>query len=253
MLRSLPILARLGLTALLATMFIGAAASAFQVLFHYDKRDDVPGFSIDDIKAAYHGLDAPSKLLTALERNHPEPPHALSKDDRDTLLKWLQSPRIQEDFQSPDLGPQSPAEIVASNCASCHSPAAKPPFKSHPLTIQSWSDVQKIAFSRKVEPTPMHIITLSAHTHAPAMAMMGIIAAALIMHTRLPRAFSSALIAILGVSLFADIASWFLTRHHENFAYVIFLAGAIFNATFTLAILLTLADLWLPTKRSKPA
>lgn len=251
MLRSLPILTRLGLTALLATMFIGAAASAFQVLFHYNKRDDVPGFTIDDIKAAYHGLNAPAKMLTAIERGHPDPPNALSADDRDTLLKWLQSPRIQEDFNSLDLGPQSPAEIVASSCAACHTPNPKPPQKSHPLTIQSWADVQKIAFPRKVEPTPMNIVTLSAHTHAPAMAMMGIIAAALLMHTRLPRGVSSALIAVMGLALFADIASWFLTRHHENFAYVILIAGGLFNGTFTLAILLTLADLWWPTKRAR--
>lgn len=229
-------------------MLLGALASVLHMAFYYDKRDDQKGLTIDDVKAAYHGLDAPSKMLVSVEDGHPE---NLSKDDRETLVKWLKSTRVQEDYQSLDLGASSPAEIVSSNCAECHSAkAAKPDPKAQALKLDSWADVQKIALARKVEPTPINIVVLSAHTHAPSMSMMGLAALGLMWMTRLPRGLVGLTWALAGLGLFLDISSWFITRRYEEFAYVIVGAGGVFNAMFVLAVALTIADLWWPMRRN---
>src|SRR5258707_1260673 len=75
-----------------------------------------------------------------------------------------------------------------------------------------------------------------------------IVLCALLYAPRLPRTLIPLLIALNGLSLFADLISWWLTRTHESFVYLIAAAGAAFNASPVLIALLILADLWLPRR-----
>ena len=121
LIRDLPVLVRLGLTGLVAAFLIGLVASAQHLKWHYENRDDQKGLSLDDVKAAYHGLEAPSRLLSALNRGHPE---TLDAESRALLAKWVQSGRINEDYENIDLGVATPREILAKSCMECHSAGA---------------------------------------------------------------------------------------------------------------------------------
>lgn len=242
--RSLPFFTRLGLTGLLAALAIGMAASASHLFTHYDKRDDQKGFTRDDVKSAYHGLEAPSKLLTSLESGHPE---TLDKDRRDVLVKWIGSGRINEDYENIDLGIASPREIIASSCLECHSARADPAkAQGNTLRLDSLEDIRKVAFTRKVSPTPQNIVILSLHTHALSLGSLSLILAAMLWATRLPRGLVGLLLLVNGLALPIDLASWYFARQYEALVDAIIIAGGIYNGTTALIIGLVFLDLWWP-------
>jgi mono/diheme cytochrome c family protein len=252
-LRALPVSVRLGLSGLLVSLLMGLAASAMHLYWHYENRDERPGLTRDDITGAYHGLDAPSPLLRALERGHPE---SMAAAPRDALLAWLRGPRVAEDYDSLDLADRAPAELIAANCLSCHSRRAEgaaPAAKAVPLDY--WDDVKKIAFSREIRPAPAKITAMSMHAHALSLGIMSLVLAGLALGTGLPRWLMHGLVCVTGIALAADLAAWWGARYAEWVVLVIIVAGTVYNAGSGLLTLLVLADLWLPrraTEERKP-
>lgn len=241
-LRELPFLARLGLTALLGVILLGMAASASHLFNHYRNRDGEKAFTLDDVRAAYHGLNKPSPLLASLEAGHPE---TLKPDGREVLIKWLKSGRIAEDYDNIDLGIDSPGGIIAGDCLSCHSPRSTD-AKAAGVRLDGIENIRRLAFTKVVNRNPDNIIVMSAHAHALSLGTMAVVLCAMMWLTRLPRGLVSLLIAVNGLSLFADLLSWWLARSMEQFVYVIAGAGAVYNGSTVLIAVLVAADLWWP-------
>lgn len=243
-LRSLPFMVRLGLTGLIAALGIGLLASLQHLKWHYENRDDQKGFTLDDVKSAYHGLDAPSKLLTSLKAGHPP---EMNKDIRELLIKWVESGRVNEDYDNIDLGVASPREAIATNCLSCHSAAAAP-TKGAGLKLDGLEDIRKIAFARKVEPNSEKIVVMSLHAHGLSMATMSLVLAAMLWFSRCPRGLCALLIALNGVSLPLDLSAWWFSRQYEGLVNLIVVSGGIYNATFGLMLLVVTLELWWPKR-----
>lgn len=241
-------MARLGLTGLMAVLLMGLVASAAHLFWHYEKRDEQPGLTVDDVRSAYRGINSPSRLHESLMSGHPE---QLPKDSRQTLIKWLEGSKVAEDYDSLDLGASAPGELIAKNCVSCHSrKAEKADPRARALPLEFWDDVKKVAFARKIEPVPVKIVAMSTHAHALSLATLSIVVSLLACATRLPRGLISLLIGLTGLALMFDIASWWLAREADVFVYLIVGAGAVYNAGTALLILLITLDLWLPSKRT---
>ncbi len=243
-LRDQNLLMRLGLTGLLLTMALGLWASVKHLLHHYDKRDEVPGMTLDDVKAAYHGLDSPSKLLASLQRNHPE---ELPQKARQSLIAWLEKDKVAENYDNLDLGDDAPAELLAAHCVKCHARNATDEVAKK-LPLESWDDVRKVAFSRRVNPTPKEVVMMSMHAHAPAMATMSLVLAIMACFSRLPGWLGGGVCALMGVGLFADLGAWHLARGNADWVYAIVAGGAAYNGATALLIVLLLLDLWLPRR-----
>jgi hypothetical protein len=244
-LRDLPAGARLGLTGLLVTLLMGMAASAMHIVWHYEKRDEKPGFTKDDVLSAYHGLKAPATLLAALSAGHPD---NLKPDQRKVLTDWLSGTRVAEDYDSLDLGDMAPAEIIASSCISCHARKSTDQIASR-LPLETWEDIKKVAFPTNIEPVPIKITAVSTHTHALALASMSLVLSLLAFMSRLPRAFVSFITLVAGIGLTVDIASWWLARLDPFFINTIIAGGGLYNLSTTLLAILLIIDLWFP-KRS---
>ena len=152
-LKDLGLLFRLGVTCLVLTLLGGYVVSGIHMREHYDNRDEREGFTLDDVRAAYHGISAPSPLRTALENDHPED---LAQADRDALLAWLESDTLSQDYDNLDLGDEAPAEIIAISCLDCHSRGSEDPGAAIPL--EYWDDIRPLAFSTDIQPTPNEII-----------------------------------------------------------------------------------------------
>lgn len=244
-LRSLPILARLGLTGLMVVLWLGMGASAAHLIFHDGNRDESPEFTMDDVRAAYHGLDRPPVLQTSLERGHPE---TLKPEQREVLLKWVKSGRIMEDYDSIDLGAASPSEIIASSCVSCHAANGKD-AKAAAIRLASMENVKKVAFGKKVNPNPVKIVAASMHAHAPALGMLGIVLAGLAWMTRVPRGLAAGMIGLMGIALATDFACWWWARTYEPAVWGIVVGGALSNGMMGLMTVLVMVDAWWPLRR----
>jgi len=244
-LRELPFGARLGLTGLVLVLAAGFVASGQYLIDHHAPRDQKEGFSFDDLVGVYHGLDRPSALVGALERDHPP---ELDPAQRETLLAWLRGDSISDDYDNLDLGDAAPAEIIDRNCVSCHGRGSDDPI-GETIPLEYWDDIKAVAYSYHVAPLPEEILLVTTHTHALSLGTVGIALALLALGTSFSRRLIGVLIAVLGLGLFVDLASWWWARENVVFVRVLVWAGWSFAAAAAALILLILADLWLPRRR----
>jgi len=239
---------RFGLSALVLVFFIGFSASALHMWFKYENRDERPGLTLDDIKAQYSGLEAPSLLLSSLRSGHPE---TLKQPDREALITWLSNDKVAENYDSIDSG-ISPSEIIGASCLNCHGrKATTADPKAKALVLDYWDDVKKVAVSRKINKAPTNIKANTTHVHAPAMATMSVAIGILAVCTRWWRWLSGLIFAVLSFGLLLDIGAWWLTEYSDRWALAIVVGGMMYNVGTTLQLLMILADLWLPGGRGK--
>ncbi len=242
-LRDLDPLPRLGLICIVLTLLGGTLAAGTHTLLHHQNRDERAGLTIDDIKAHYHGIATTAPLLESLRSGHPR---TLQSDDRQTLIEWLRSNSISTDYDNLDLGDAAPSEIIAENCLECHSRSSSGPDTAPDIPLDYFDDVEPLSVSRDIQPVSIEILAASTHTHALALSALTLVLCWLALHTAWPRPLVGTLVALTGVGLLADIASWWLTRQWIGFAWVIAIGGAVFNVGVTLLGLLIIADLLRP-------
>ena len=254
-LNRLPVSIRLGLTGLIFVLLGGLAASGLYMQHHYANRDQRPDLTMTDIIGAYHGVEQPSELRAALAAGHPDdlgPDHALPDGDRQVLLDWLDSDRVSSDYDSLELGDAAPAEIIATYCLQCHSrnaTIADEALRDDTLYLDYWDDVNAVAFSRNIDPTPVEILLISTHTHALALGTMGVMLIGLLLGVTRGRMLARFFGFLIGFGLCLDIASWWLARLDPMWVYTIVAGGAMFAASSGLACLHVLVDMWLPGGR----
>lgn len=237
---------KLALTALVLVMGIGLSTSLRHLVDHHQNRDEEPGLSLTDVEAAYHGIQSPSRLRTALESGHPE---TLAPADRQALLDWLAGNRVAEAYDDPDLGERAPAELIAASCVQCHSKKAQ--GKGAALPLEYWEEIKKHAFARSLDATPESIVEASAHAHAPSLSLWSLGVLALLYFTRWPARLRAGIALVNGVALLLDLSSWFLARDSAAFVYGIAIGGGAWAASLALSLALVLAELWFP-RRSAP-
>ena len=244
LLRDLPFGVRLGLTAVIAVFVIGILSSAFHTKEHYENRDGRAGLTLDDLEGAYHGLDRPAPLLSAIERGHPE---GLDPEAKKILTDWLGGDRVVEDFDNLDLGDFAPAELIAVYCLDCHSrQSTGENAVGEQWPLDYFDDVKPLAFSQRVAATPVEVLAASTHAHALSLATLTLVVFLLAWCTRWPRRFLSILLMAIGLGLLGDIGGWWLARETASAVGLIVLSGSVYNGGTSLALLLVTIDLWRP-------
>jgi len=255
-LKDLGALMRLGVTLLVVTLLGGYAVSGVHLKWHHEDRDEREGLTLDDIRGAYHGITSRAPLLEALERGHPD---ELTDDpmpdaDRRTLIEWVESGNINEDFDNyAKFEDYPPADILFDNCVSCHARDATGPDAAPAVPLKYLDDVQGFAVSREVKPNSKEIIATSLHTHAPTMAVVLLVVAALGAMTRWWGWLTGGLVAVGGLGLLLDSAGQWLARGNEFWVYGIVGGGFAYAASTGMLGLLVVVDLWLPGGRGTRA
>ncbi|GJQ28124.1 MAG: hypothetical protein HBSAPP03_00080 [Phycisphaerae bacterium] len=256
-LRSLPLAVRLAIVCVCGVLGIGLSASLQHMRWHYEKRDERAGFTLDDVRGAYHGMRSISPLRQALERGHPP---AMPLADRDALLDWLLgkkdaagnrpkegNPKLSTDFDNLDLGERAPAEIMRANCLSCHGRGATDPIaKTYPLEF--WDDVKAISFSREINPTDPKKLAISIHAHALSLGTMLVVIAGLFWCTGWPRRLVGWVTFLAAAGLLADFAGQLASRAWEPGIYLIVAGGALGNGLMALMLVGISADVLRPAK-----
>ncbi len=244
-LRSLGLLARLGVAGFVITAIGGAAASGVYLSMHHNERDERAGLTLDDIKAHYHGIVSPAPLLESIELGHPE---GLDARDRDILIEWLRGDpaNLSPNYDNLDLGADAPAEVIAVSCLNCHARSSSGADAAPEIPLEYWDDVASLAVSRDVQPVPLEILAASTHTHALGMSAISAVIALLGFLTSWPRRFVGAAVAMTGVGLVLDLSGWWITRSVADYAVVVAAGGAMYTVGMTLIALMVLADLCMP-------
>lgn len=242
-LRQLGFTARLGLTLIVLTLLGGLTVSGIYMKMHHENRDEQPDLTMTDIRGHYAGVNVPSPLLSAIERGHPEDQ---SPSTRKVLIDWLKGDRISEDYDSLDLGDLAPAEIIASDCLSCHSRQSTGEDAYPQLVLDYFDDVRAIAYSRDIRPVGVEVLAASTHTHAISLAVLALAAGGLLLLTGWPRGLANTLVLLMGAGLALDISGWWVARLNGAVVPLIVVGGFVFAVAVGLSLLLVIADLWRP-------
>lgn len=242
-LRELAFFGRLGVFCVLLVFAIGMVTSGLHMYYKHAKRDDQAALTVTDIKGVYHGVASEPLLKRALERGHPE---SLKDADRKFLLEWIASGKISENYDNIDLGDSTPKELLAS-CTQCHSAAAsaKEPEASK-ILLDSIEAVKGHAAAKELFPNDIKILAASTHAHALALGSMTVCLALLATMTTWRRCTIEFVWFLLGVSLLADIGSWWVARELEQAVYVIIGAGAVYNGGVGLVLVSLMIELLKP-------
>ncbi len=246
-LRTLGLTARLGLSVLVLTLLGGLTVSGIYMAMHHENRDEQPGLTMNDVRGHYAGVNVPSPLLNALENKHPEDQPDTS---RQVLIDWLNGDRISEDYDSLDLGDLAPAEIIATDCLSCHSRQSTGEDAYPDLPLDYFDDVRAVAYSVDIRPVGLEVLAASTHTHAISLSVMALASSGLLLLTGWPRKLINPLILLTALGLAADLGGWWLARVNPSVVPMIVVGGAAFAGGVALSLLLVIADLWRPVKRS---
>src|SRR5262245_15757861 len=160
-LRRLPFSLRLALAALVLSLALGEAASLYHLVHHHEKKDEVAGLSFTDLVGSYRGVDEPARLRRVLDEPHGRA-HLADEKERAALARWLAGTRINEEYDSIDLGELAPAEILARRCVSCHARSPKDASGASgigaTLPLEFWDDVAKVAFAKRLDPVPVDLL-----------------------------------------------------------------------------------------------
>lgn len=243
-LSSLPRSFRFGMACLVLVLLFGMGTGAVHMYLHHENRDARPGFSLDDVRGAYHGIQAKAPLLLALERDHPSDLPAVEKQ---ALLGWLHGDNLDQRFDDERLGEMAPALIFDRRCLSCHSRQAKAGDGiGKQMPLEYWDDVKALAISRDVEPTALPIVVASAHTHALAMGTLTIVALLLGLGTRCSRRWLSPLAFGSGLGLLLDLGAWLPAHWLGGLVLVLVVGGGLWFSCTAVLLLLVLVDLLRP-------
>jgi hypothetical protein len=253
-LRSLGLLTRVGLSFGVVMLLGGYLAAGAFIIEHHGPRDGRQGLGLDDVEGVYHGVTVQPQLLAVLQRGHPgdlpgaAPLSEAEREDTAHLVAWLESGRVQEDWDNIDLGYGAPSEVLVDACARCHGRGAEATLRAAP-TLEFWDDVEKLALPREVLPTDEALLLASTHAHAPAMAMLSVLAILLASLTCWPRLLVGLLAVCSGAGLVVDIGAWWLARETAGLAWLIVVGGGA-HALGTCALFgLVLLELWRPSGR----
>lgn len=217
-------------TGYLCTVAIGYLFAIIQILMTHGMADGKLGLSVDDIVYSYYGNRSGTvleqKLSGSMKENAPEL-------ERFKIIEWIRDGAHQATYQSDGI-----ETIIENRCVMCHNKEASgiPDFSKFE-SIQAVTEQDTgVTFASLIRVSHIHLFGISF----------------IFMFTGLIFSFSetkSALYKCIAIGtpyafLIADILSWWLTKIHPMFAWLIILAGTGMAFSFATMWLTSIAEMW---------
>lgn len=229
--RFLPMSMRVLFSMVLLVFGLGYMMAMFQVWESHVGRDGNNNFlSAKDLMIAYSGNKEGTKLETALRGPMQD---MLPAEKRQVIFEWLHAGAKAEEFE----GKINP--ILQEHCVVCHNPDANPNLPN----LTSQENVAKVTTTD----TGMTIPTLVrvSHIHLFSITFIFFIVGHIFTHAYVrPTWLKCALIAAPFFVLMTDIASWYLTKIWEGFAWVVIGSGAIMGMSFAAMWIISMWQMW---------
>ncbi len=218
-------------TGYLCTVGIGYLFALIQILFTHGMADGKFGLSVDDIVYSYYGNRSGTvleqKLNGSMKENAPE-------QERFKIMEWVRSGADFKDYTGDGID-----KIIATRCVMCHNKEAS--------GIPDFTDFEGIkALSTQDTGATFASLTRVSHVH-----MFGI--SFIFMFVGLIFSFSETTttqykciaIGMPYVFLVADILSWWLTKVHPMFAWLVIFAGMGMGVSFMFMWVTSILEMWL--------
>lgn len=229
-LRTLSLPMRVLFSAYLITVGVGfLAAIYFLFLQDIDPHRKMGMSLVPSVVVKYYGNRGNTRLESALRGSMSS---RISAEEREVVIAWLRGGTTREGFAA--VKP-----ILDKNCITCHSAASSLPVP--PLT--TFEEVQKVA---QVD-TGASLVQLArvSHVHLFGISIVFLLTGTIFALSAVSWKWRLTIIVLPYLAMWADIASWWITKYEPVFAYVVVGSGVLIGLALAVQIFVSLWEMWL--------
>lgn len=215
----------------LGLLFAGA-----QIMLTHGMADGKVGLSVDDIVYSYYGKrDEGSKLVAKLNGSMKDnaPPEV-----RLAMIKWAESGASDEEWDN------RISLDVDQYCQPCHANISGLPDLSNKDNMNKLLAVD--------QGQSMATLTRVSHIHLFGIAFIFFFVGWIFTYaTGISQLNKAILISIPFLFLIVDVLSWWLTKLHPGFAWLVIIGGFGYSVAATIMIFTSLYQMWITPFRNK--
>ncbi|MEI8208489.1 MAG: hypothetical protein D0528_00130 [Methylococcales bacterium] len=218
-------------TGYLCAVGIGYFFALIQILFTHGMADGKFGLSVDDIVYSYYGNRSGTvleqKLNGSMKENAPE-------QERFKIMEWVRDGADPDDYKDKGI-----EKIVQTRCVMCHNKEASgvPDFTEFEgLKLYTTQDTGATFSS----------LTRISHIHLFGISFIFMFVGLIFNFAETPTMqYKCIAIGMPYVFLVADIMSWWLTKIHPVFAWLVIFAGMGMGISFMFMWVTSIIEMWL--------
>lgn len=216
-------------TMMLLIMGCGYIFAMIQIYEVHAGRDGKPGLSVEDIKIAYSGSQADTRLEIALKGPMSS---MLPEEERATIINWIHSGADRPGYDS------TVAPILQTRCLACHDGS-----NPHIPNLDGFNNVSQVVQMD----TGVSIGTLVrvSHIHLFGLTFIFGFLGLIFSHAYVRTPYvKSIMVLIPFIAIFMDIASWWLTKVSTAFSYTVVIGGALMGISFLYQWVVSIYQMW---------
>lgn len=217
-------------TGYLMTVGVGYFFALVQILFTHGMADGQFGLSIDDIVYSYYGNRSGTVLETQLNGSMQQ---YASEQDRFTIIQWTRDGADEDTYKSSGV-----QKIIETNCVMCHNAEAS--------GIPNYNNFEELkAVTKEDEGATFSSLTRVSHIHLFGISFIFMFVGLIFSFAQTaPNKIKSVAIGMPYLFLIADILSWWLTKIHPAFAWLVIFAGTGMGLSFAFMWLISILEMW---------
>ena len=229
----LPYSLRILYTGVLCVIGLGYAMSMVYVFDSHADRDGNWMLSADDMRIAYSGSNTDTVLEAAL--NGGAMKDMAPAEDKGRIIQWVHNGATEAEYNE-EIQP-----ILEARCVSCHSGE-----NPHIPVLKDYNNVKLLVNIDK----GMTISTLVrvSHIHLLGITFIFMLTGLIFAHAYVrPLMLKYIVMGAPFAALVIDVASWYLTKVHPGFAWVIMVSGLVVGACLLFQWTISMYQMWFYT------
>ena len=218
-------------TGYLCTVGIGYLFALIQILFTHGMADGKFGLSVDDIVYSYYGNRSGTVLETQL--NGPMKENAPDQE-RFKIMEWVREGADSEAYKDDGI-----EKIIESRCVMCHNKEAS--------GVPNFSNFEGLKpYTTQDTGATFASLTRVSHIHLFGISFIFMFVGLIFSFAETPTTqYKCIAIGMPYGFLIADIMSWWLTKIHPMFAWLVIFAGMGMGISFMFMWVTSILEMWL--------
>jgi len=217
-------------TGYLCTVGVGYFFALIQILFTHGMADGKFGLSVDDIVYSYYGNRSGTVLETQLNGSMKE---NAPDQERFAMIQWARDGADIDAYKDDGID-----KIIQTRCVMCHNKEA---------SIPDFTKFENLkAVTTQDEGATFASLTRISHIHLFGISFIFMFIGIIFSFAETtPNKYKCIAIGMPYAFLLADILSWWLTKIHPMFAWLVIFAGMGMGVSFMYMWVISLLEMWL--------
>ncbi len=225
----LPLVQRVLYTCTLCVLGLGYTFAMIYIFASHHGRDGNQMLTVQDIVIAYSGSKTGTKLESALKGPMSG---MLPADENLKIISWVREGASEKAYES------EVKAIFDNRCITCHNNR-----NPHLPSLEDYAGIKHTA--EEDRGVDMFTLVRVSHIHLFGLTFIFFIVAGIFIHAYLRHEWLKITIIVIPfVSIIFDVASWYITKIFEPFAWVVIGSGTLMGICFGLQFFISLYQMW---------